>query len=203
MRSPQLARWLKVLAEQGREHVVIVPGGGGFADHVRNAQRRSGFNDHSAHRLALLAMAQYGHLLLSLHAFLLPAVTLNDIRMAWRLKRTAIWLPLALINDESEVPASWDWSSDSIALWLAQKIDAALYLVKSQMPATASVTAEELARADVTDQAFPRLLRRQSCDVFWLGPNQQDLFTDFRSACRIESNRSIEHEHLRAVESVQ
>ena len=38
--------------------VVIVPGGGAFADQVRSAQQQFQFNDHTAHKMALLAMQQ-------------------------------------------------------------------------------------------------------------------------------------------------
>ena len=38
--------------------VVIVPGGGAFADQVRMAQQHWQFNDETAHRMAILAMQQ-------------------------------------------------------------------------------------------------------------------------------------------------
>ncbi|HEY8219198.1 MAG TPA: uridylate kinase, partial [Methylobacter sp.] len=42
---------------QGRA-VVIVPGGGAFADQVRLAQQHWQFDDNTAHHMALLAMQQ-------------------------------------------------------------------------------------------------------------------------------------------------
>ena len=42
---------------QGRA-VVIVPGGGAFADQVRLTQQRWQFDDKTAHRMAILAMQQ-------------------------------------------------------------------------------------------------------------------------------------------------
>ncbi len=56
--SPLLRPWLAAIgAAAGR--VVLVPGGGPFADTVRSAQAAMGFDDLAAHRMALLAMAQY------------------------------------------------------------------------------------------------------------------------------------------------
>ena len=46
--------------EMGRGHAAIVPGGGPFADVVRREQSKIDFDDSSAHRMALLAMAQFG-----------------------------------------------------------------------------------------------------------------------------------------------
>ena len=58
-RSPLLARWIAALrAFPGP--LTIVPGGGPFADAVRAAQSPMGFSDHVAHKMAVLAMEQYG-----------------------------------------------------------------------------------------------------------------------------------------------
>src|SRR4051812_7801139 len=46
-----------------RGEIVVVPGGGVFADAVRAAQPRFGFSDRAAHRMAILAMEQYAVML--------------------------------------------------------------------------------------------------------------------------------------------
>ena len=60
-RSEALRGWLAVLARAGRGRAVVVPGGGRYADAVRAEQQRWGFDDSTAHSMALLAMDQYGH----------------------------------------------------------------------------------------------------------------------------------------------
>src|SRR5215510_16371000 len=57
--AAELKPWLAAIAACAG-HVVLVPGGGPFADAVREAQARMGFDDRVAHRMALTAMAQYG-----------------------------------------------------------------------------------------------------------------------------------------------
>ena len=53
--SVELPAWLDALARcAGR--VVVVPGGGPFAEAVRAAQPKMRFDDHAAHRMAVLAM---------------------------------------------------------------------------------------------------------------------------------------------------
>src|ERR1700716_3816491 len=44
-------------------HLLIVPGGGPFADAVRDVDRRLGLSDAAAHWMAVLAMDQYAHLI--------------------------------------------------------------------------------------------------------------------------------------------
>ena len=63
--SDALRPWLDALSQCAR-HVVVVPGGGPFADAVRAAQPRMGFDDRAAHHMALSAMEQYGRALVGL-----------------------------------------------------------------------------------------------------------------------------------------
>ena len=57
-RDPVLKEWLDTLVALGSGRVVIVPGGGGFAEEVRDQQELWRFDDLAAHNMAVLAMAQ-------------------------------------------------------------------------------------------------------------------------------------------------
>src|SRR3546814_1733087 len=72
--GPELTGWLDALAAGGGS-IVLVPGGGPFADAVRTMQRRWSFGDATAHHLALLAMEQYGLMLAGLQPVLRPAAS--------------------------------------------------------------------------------------------------------------------------------
>ena len=48
-----------------REAALLVPGGGPFADTVRDVDRQVGLSDDAAHWMAILAMDQYAHLIAS------------------------------------------------------------------------------------------------------------------------------------------
>ena len=67
--GPHLRGWLDAIAARAGS-IVIVPGGGPFADAVRAAQGPMGFDDCAAHHMALMAMAQFGRALESLHPLL-------------------------------------------------------------------------------------------------------------------------------------
>ena len=79
--SEVLIDWLRALASCAG-HVVIVPGGGPFADAVRVTQHRMGFDDRTAHHIALLAMEQYGRALISFSDLLSPAEFFGSHRKA-------------------------------------------------------------------------------------------------------------------------
>jgi 5-(aminomethyl)-3-furanmethanol phosphate kinase len=85
-----LRPWLDVLATHGRGCLVIVPGGGPFADEVRAAQKRWCFDDAMAHRMAMLGMAQYGLMLAALQSELTPAVDEAEIGSALRAHKVPV-----------------------------------------------------------------------------------------------------------------
>ncbi|NEV63641.1 hypothetical protein [Thiorhodococcus minor] len=164
--SEILPRWLELLA--GRSNVVLVPGGGPFADQVRAAQARWGFDDATAHHLALLAMAQYGRMLCALRPGLAPAATPQEMRCIAGSGLTPVWMPAEMVLADPEVPQSWGMTSDSLAAWLCGRIAAdALLLVKSARLGPKS-SLDALARDDIVDPLFPVLAARQAVPVHLL-----------------------------------
>ena len=114
------------LGELGRRHpLLVVPGGAGFADAVREADRRFGLPAPTAHRMAILGMEQFGWLL----SELIPGAERRADLARAGAGRTTVLLPAALPLDA--LPTSWDVTSDSIAAWVARQTGAGrLVLVK-------------------------------------------------------------------------
>src|SRR5262249_34381680 len=81
--SSNLKNWIDAVAA-GAGRVVVVPGGGPFADAVRTAQARMGFDDRAAHRMALLAMDQYCYALANLRTELKLVASPTAIRRVRR-----------------------------------------------------------------------------------------------------------------------
>jgi dihydroneopterin aldolase len=169
--SVHLQDWIVALAGcAGR--VVIVPGGGPFANAVRIAQAQMGFNDCAAHRMGLLAMEQYGCAIKSLHDKLSLAETPDAIRRSLVDNRVPVWLSSRMVLGATDVPQSWDVTSDSLAVWLAGKIGAErLLLVKHIEPTTGTMHASDLAARDIVDKAFAGFLATSGATAFILGPD--------------------------------
>jgi aspartokinase-like uncharacterized kinase len=72
--------------------VVVVPGGGPFADAVRDMQAALRFPDDVAHDMALLAMHQMAEVMIALEPRFVAADTLVAITRAWRRRRIPVWL---------------------------------------------------------------------------------------------------------------
>jgi aspartokinase-like uncharacterized kinase len=116
----------ETLGALGERHpLLVVPGGAGFADAVRDADRRFGLSATAAHRMAILGMEQFGWLL----SELIPGAVRSADLAPPAGGRTTVLLPAAL--DLDALPESWDVTSDSIAAWVADRAGAGrLVLVK-------------------------------------------------------------------------
>lgn len=123
---------LSSIADAGREpRVLLVPGGGPFADTVREVDRRVHLADDAAHWMAVLAMDQYAHLIASR----LPGAAIvshrNEIERAWQDARLPVLAPSLWLRADDPLPHTWDVTSDSIAAWVAGEVGASrLVLVK-------------------------------------------------------------------------
>jgi len=158
---PDLRRWVAMLSAERAVDLVIVPGGGPFADQVRAAQTRWHFHDAAAHRMAILAMEQYGLMLASLSRDRLAgAATPAAIRRTLRDGITPVWAPSVLCfadaRGKCQIAETWDMTSDSLAAWLAGRLRADhLVLVKSAAPPPGA-DMKALVRRGLLDRAFPR-----------------------------------------------
>ncbi|HTX08881.1 MAG TPA: hypothetical protein VME22_09735 [Solirubrobacteraceae bacterium] len=98
--------------------VLVVPGGGPFADAVRALDAQVGLGDDVAHVLALRAMDQLGVLL----APMLPGADILDHLVAPR--ALGLLLAAPAFVGRPEIPESWDVTSDSLAVLAAGAIGA-------------------------------------------------------------------------------
>ncbi len=152
--DPALRGWLTELAEVGGGRVVIVPGGGDFADRVRQYQAEWRFNDLAAHNMCLLAMTQYALMMQGLAPELVLASSEAKVRRALRDGRVAIWVPTSLMRDEPDAMSNWDTTSDSLAAWLSTMLNAERLIVVKSCPIELGEPLESLASSGVVDRRF-------------------------------------------------
>ena len=129
----QLDGVLSAIALAARtRRLLIVPGGGPFADAVRDVDRRVGLSDDAAHWMAVLAMDQYAHLLAARVAGGAIVATVRDATRVLDAAGVPVLAPSRWLSDADPLPHSWDVTGDSIAAWVAGQVHArALILVKA------------------------------------------------------------------------
>lgn len=153
--SPELEGWLDAVAKYADGKIIIVPGGGLFADAVREAQKLSKISDACAHKLAVLAMDQFGLLLANMNPALATASTPMEIdERSWQ-HRGIVWLPSKMVLADESIPQNWDATSDSIAAWLTKKLKAKhLVLVKSDKPGEKILNLKAITEHGLIDRVF-------------------------------------------------
>lgn len=121
-RADRLPALCQAMGRLGAAHrLVVVPGGGEFAGQVRAAYRKFHLGETPAHRMALLAMDQYGWLLYALTPGSILTASLDPAHLS-QAGRIPILLPAARIQEVDPLPHSWQVTSDTIAAWVAQEL---------------------------------------------------------------------------------
>ncbi len=156
-RNPRLPAWLDLLADCGGGRVIVVCGGGSFADEVRRAQAHWQFGDLSAHNMAVLAMAQTAYLLHALNPALQLARSKADIRRVLHRGQTALWLPFEMQRDRADAHTNWEVSADSISLDLARRLNAERLVVVKSCAVDPNSSLAQLAEAGIVDRRFGAL----------------------------------------------
>ena len=173
--SEELPRWLEVIATAGAGQAVLVPGGGRWADEVREAQKREGFNDRVAHRKALRAMEQYGRVLASTRPGFVPSDSIATICEVLKSSQVPVWMPYEMVVADPSIPETWDVTSDSLSVWLAGKMNAStLLLVKSFAINEPQPDVEEMVRRGWVDSCFPQFIASGRFRVRVLGKGDQE-----------------------------
>nr|WP_210320087.1 dihydroneopterin aldolase [Pseudaminobacter soli] len=167
--SAELARWCDTL-EKSDPPLIIVPGGGPFADHVRDDQKRLGFSEKAAHAMAILAMEQFAQLILERSANFRAVRSLTDIERAFAGATIPVWLPSQLALQAPNIRESWDVTSDSLAAWLAGRTGAdTLLLIKQTDDFSAQDSLETLSARGIIDAALPSMLPG-NVELYLAGP---------------------------------
>ena len=159
LESGRLVPVLDIVAKRKRP-VIVVPGGGKFADQVRQSQAQNGFDDASAHRLALFAMHQMANVICTRSPHFAPAATKEEFGLAGVNGLVPVWLPSAMAGADKAIPKSWDMTSDSLAAWLAAATGAKDVALVKSCPIDPQAKLECLTRTGTVDPLFQTYVER-------------------------------------------
>jgi aspartokinase-like uncharacterized kinase len=116
-------------AEASRHRLVIVPGGGPFADAVRDFGAKIGLSPTAAHWMAILGQDQYAHVLAERLPGAVLASSAETIELAHAAGRLPVLAPSRWMEAADVLPHSWDATSDSVAAFVAGALDARLLVL--------------------------------------------------------------------------
>ena len=109
--------------------IVVVPGGGRFADVVRDFDKRFTLSSEISHRMAVLGMNQFGLLLSQIIPNSCATYLLNDAKQLSEIGVVPVFLPSRLMFKEDPLENSWNVTSDSISVYVASRLHVAKVLL--------------------------------------------------------------------------
>ena len=111
------------LSEISKKHrLIVVPGGGEFADVTRDLDERYSLSCELSHRMAILGMDQYGFLLSELIHNSSIVNQLENLQKVLDSPKLPVFCPSNLMLSEDPLENSWNVTSDSIAVYIAGQL---------------------------------------------------------------------------------
>ena len=161
--KPGLKAWL---AARPEAHILIVPGGGDFAEAVRRLDTVHGLGEEASHFLALRSLETAAF-------FMLDLLDINRrptlYRDWWQYPSPAVTNPSSTIIDYErwqsvELPQTWEFTTDSLAACAAHDAGCKLVLLKS-VDIPPAMSWEDAAARGYVDAYFPTLVARHNLRV--------------------------------------
>lgn len=182
--SIEMQQWIDLLADASLP-LVLVPGGGAFADHIRAMQKPLGYSDEAAHDMAILAMDQFGLVVAERSERFRPSMTIRDMEQAWNAGLVPVWLPSTMTRGAPDILRSWRVTSDSLAAWLAGRIGAeSLLLIKQAAIDRAEMALDTLVARHLVDDYLPRALNDET-KLYLAGPESLGSARDVLAASHV------------------
>ena len=159
------------LSELSKTHkFILLPGGGEFTDTVRVLDKRFVLSPTVSHRMAILGMDQYGLLLSSLLPDSITVRRLEGLQEALDLAKLPVFLPSTFLFDVDTLKSSWDVTSDSIAVHIAECLNAKRVVLVTDVDGVFTCDPKKYAKAKlishISASELLRLKKRTSVDKF-------------------------------------
>ena len=169
--------------------LLVVPGGGPFADVVRELDRSHGLSNDAAHWMAVSAMDQSAHLVAERMDGGRAVHSVSGARAALAAGNVPVLAPSRWLRQSDPLPHTWDVTSDSIAAWVAGRAGAGhLVLVKPPGVGVCSSESSGVAIDALVDPWFLKALPRNMEWTIVPADNEDALFRAVSGRLVRESN---------------
>jgi aspartokinase-like uncharacterized kinase len=129
------------------QSIVVIPGGGPFAEAVRQFEREVELSPSTSHWMAHLAMDQYAEVLAERIVGGVVVAEPGGISAALNSRLIPVVAPSRWMRAADVLPHSWEVTSDSIAAFIAGALDATRLILIKPVSNTAEALDPYFARA--------------------------------------------------------
>jgi len=178
-----LRKLCKELASFAKDYeILVVPGGSKFADVVRDFDKTYGLSNTLAHKMAILAMDQFGLFLSDITPNSFVSYSLENVKNSPS-GTLPIFLPSKLIFRKDTLESSWNVTSDSITAFIAGMLHVEKLILVTDVDGIftadpkknlnaeliAEVSARQLSSSNKrtsVDQTLPKIILRAKLDCY-------------------------------------
>lgn len=160
--NPNLKDFIKYIENFKKEPLVMIVGGGMYADAVRLSQKYIGFDDNFANLLALKATETYAIVINKVFPNIKLTSKLNLLKSKKNIK---IWLPSKCLINSKDFKRDWNSTSDSVACWLNKKIKAkgVLFIKSISFEKEKSLKIKTLQKKEILDKNIMMYVKKSNC----------------------------------------
>ena len=154
----RLGSWL---VENDFEDVLLVPGGGSFANVVRQLDCRHGLGEEQSHWLAVASLSVAARFLAAIVPGAVLASDWRDCADAWKTHRIPVLDPNRIVSETSDfdsLPHSWKVTSDSLAAKIASITKARLLILLKSVALPEGWSWSEAGNHGYVDPCFAELV---------------------------------------------
>lgn len=165
---------------KSNEKIVLVNGGGCLANNIRQLNENNHFSDDVNHWNAIKCMDIIGNFIADKNEDIIPITSLEEIDEVHNNNKTPLLLTYELMRKEDPLKHSWDVTSDSIACWIANQINAKLLILtnvdgiyrgnisSNNKKLIKNIKAKDLLffKETCVDKCLPKLLIKYHLDCF-------------------------------------
>lgn len=170
------------------EKIVLINGGGFLANNLRNLNNEYPHSNEINHWNAILCMNIIGNFIADENDIIETITSLNEIEKVHKMNKIPLLLVYDIIKKEDPLEHSWNVTSDSIACWVAHKINAKLLILtnvdgiyrgnisSNNKKLIKSISAKKLLffKETCIDKCLPKLLIKYHLDCFIINGKYPD-----------------------------
>jgi len=156
--------------------IVIVPGGGNFANSVRELYEKTELGDFGAHKIATLCTDLTG-IYFSEISGIKTADNLFDAKRILENENIVIILPSKIILSTDELPCSWDVTSDSFAGYIAKLLKSKMLIIANKYPEGKllnTINTKTIKGFTSVDKHLPKLISEYDVKCFVVNGNHPE-----------------------------
>ncbi|HIH35122.1 MAG TPA: delta 1-pyrroline-5-carboxylate synthetase [Methanosphaera sp.] len=165
---------------KSNEKTVLINGGGSLANNIREFNKIKHFSDDVNHWNAIKCMDIIGNFIADKNDDIIAITSFDEIEKVHNLNKTPLLLTYELLKKEDPLKHSWEVTSDSIACWIANKLNAKLLILtnvdgiyrgnisSNNKKLIKNIKAKDLLffKETCIDKCLPKLLIKYHLDCF-------------------------------------